>query len=237
MHRDDDLSILLSWAYYYDSMARFSIQHWPDLDGPQFPMPPSICRDVMISPSRDLDTIDLLAEVSSMISMKPPVSAPKEDIFDYRDHVSLLRGKIRMALKKRNRTLGNTPGTSIVVELFYIALSLYLDRGTEDLLDKHPKQLCEHIDRAFIIMSRLSSCERQFPLLILGIEARSDEQKIVFLDLLSRSRSVSSPNPVDQVKGIVEAIWAQQSLAEGHLDYMKLLKGVISPIVPLPIFI
>ncbi|KAI1319311.1 hypothetical protein F5Y16DRAFT_391055 [Xylariaceae sp. FL0255] len=100
IHSDDNLLMLLSWDYYYDTMARFSIQHWQSSHESRILMPPSVCRDVMIQSSPDFDAVDLLAEVCSTLSVKPPISAPKEDIFVYRDHDSLLSGRIRMALKK-----------------------------------------------------------------------------------------------------------------------------------------
>jgi hypothetical protein len=190
----------------------------------------------MIPPNQDFDAVDLLAEVCSMLSIKPSASAPKDDISDYSDRISLLQWRMRVAAKK-SKNVNDVANTPMAVELFQIALSVYLRRGTEDLLDKQSKQLLKGIDRAFALMSQLPSCERQFPLLILGIEAQSDEQRITFIDLLSRSKTIPSPNPLDKVRGVVEAIWAQHDLADNQLDYMKLLRGAISPAATLPAFI
>ncbi|KAJ2980343.1 hypothetical protein NUW58_g6967 [Xylaria curta] len=89
----------------------------------------------------------------------------------------------------------------------------------------------QHIKKAFSLLSQLSSCERQFPVFILGCEARADEQRTIVLDLISRTEENSASRSFNHVKLLLEAIWAQDDLADaqiGELDYWNKLTSTVS---------
>lgn len=69
---------------------------------------------------------------------------------------------------------------------------------------------------AFAALSQLSSCERQFPIFVLGCEAQTDQQRKIVLDIISRTEGTLASRNFNQVKQLLESIWAQDELADGQ---------------------
>jgi len=62
--------------------------------------------------------------------------------------------------------------------------------------------------------------QRQFPLLILGCEARTDEDRMVVLDLISGTEQSKSVCTLGNVKSLIQSLWAQDDLTEQELGYV-----------------
>ncbi|GAB1319906.1 Fungal-specific transcription factor domain-containing protein [Madurella fahalii] len=99
------------------------------------------------------------------------------------------------------------------------------------------KNLLTAIDKAFGIFATLGSCERQFPVFILGCEARNDDQRAVVLDLISRTEKNISSRSFNLVRLLLQALWAQDDLADGNTNYWKRLSYVISCCRIMPTFV
>jgi hypothetical protein len=132
--------------------------------------------------------------------------------------------------KLRSIFLSSTaPDTSeipAITELYQLSTLIYLTRISSTLLPLSPRAH-QQITRAFTIFSTLASCDRQFPLLILGCEARTDEQRSVILDLIERTEKGNS-RPFIQVKILIFAMWAQDDLADQEMDYWDKMSGIVS---------
>jgi hypothetical protein len=86
----------------------------------------------------------------------------------------------------------------------------------------------EYLDKAFAMLSALSACERQFPIFILGSEARTDHERAIVLDLMARTESRKSSRSLVHANLLVQAVWAQDDLAHAKLEYWKKMTAIIS---------
>lgn len=160
--------------------------------------------------------LDLLSEVCDSVS--PDIESIRE-LDDYKSFLKVLDWRIR-----------SIKFTAAVDELYQLAILIYLDRISGTLLNQ-PLRTQQHIDRAFTILSQLSSCERQFPVFIIGCEARTDNQRAIILDLISKTEKNNASRSFNYVKRMIQAIWAQDDLFDwqlGDLDYWNKLSSTMS---------
>ena len=143
-------------------------------------------------------------------------SLPIREVPDDKDHVS--------------------DDTTLVMQLYQLAVLLFLNRSFEAVIDQ-PMRTQQHVDKAFAILPRLSSCKQQFPIHVIGCEARTDEQRAVVLDVISRTQ-MSSSRSLKYCKRILQSVWAQDDLANGtNIGYGDKLTAVISHCLIIPSFV
>ena len=264
--QDADVALLLDWVYYNDVLARFSLRHrCKDFAGfsihcPEtaksaisqnpasltpipsgirsevsflYPVPPSCFltqHQPSKSPPQSLVLIDLLSNVCDAVSQP----LPQTD--DHKTFLKILDWRIRTT------TIASTPhdtnpDTPLLLELYQLALLVYLNRANPKLHPPHRTQ--QHIDRAFKLFRQVRACDRQFPVFILGCEARSDEQRAAVLDLIERTEGDVSSRSFNYVKILLQAVWAQDDLAGagGEIGYLQKISYVISCCRILPTFV
>ncbi|TDZ17623.1 hypothetical protein Cob_v009635 [Colletotrichum orbiculare MAFF 240422] len=226
---DRDLAVLLDWVYYNDVLARFSLRHYhpENLDKSArvlaCDLPTSALHttvfDVRITPSTApspmMPLVGLLSEVCDALSAPIKALATSEHADDHRNFVKVLEWKIRSTK---------------------LALLVYLNRASENLLKQGPK-VKKYIDGAFSIIARMYACHRMFPLFVFGCEARSDEQRAAILDIASRSEKDVAARSFNHFRLLLQAIWAQDDLCEGELNYWDKLTRVISRCTIPPTFV
>lgn len=120
-------------------------------------------------------------------------------------------------------------------ELFKLSLLVYLERTLGDSPGQSAK-LRKMINKAFSTFSELKALPWRFILLILGCEARSDEDRIVVLDLISRTENSNSVRSLQSMKGTIESLWAQDDLWDQELNYTDKFTAVVSSSEILPSF-
>jgi hypothetical protein len=183
-----------------------------------------------------LGLIALLSEICDCVSGQVSKTTVEEQD-DYKSHLKILDWRIRnMTIAVMENEDADAPLTR---ELFRLAMLVYLHRASENLLNQWPRTQ-QHIDRAFATLAQLGSCDRQFPVFILGCEARSDEQRAVVLDLIARTEGGVSSRSFRYVQVLLQAMWAQDDLANGdikHVKYWDKLTHVISGCRNLPTFV
>lgn len=104
---------------------------------------------------------------------------------------------------------------------------VYLNGMSSNMLSQVNKTQ-QHVNRALSIVSRMSSCYRQFPIFVLGCEARRDDQQATVLDLMARTESSGSSRSFRHLRVLLQAVWAQDDLNEGGINYRDRLDNVIS---------
>ncbi|KAK4233439.1 fungal-specific transcription factor domain-containing protein [Achaetomium macrosporum] len=245
---DCDLAALLDWVYYHDVLARFSLRHWrrepttynSSASSSAAPSPSSISStpaSIRAEPSQAappaLALIEQLSEVCDAIPdrLAPMTSANRDD---YKTFIQVLDWRIRSM--RVATTADDSADTPLLTELYQLAMLVYLNRATENLLNQWPRTQ-RQIDRAFAILAQLDSCDRQFPVFILGCEAKSDEQRAVVLDLTDRAEKGVSSRSFNHVRRLLQAIWAQDDLAEGDINYWDKLSYVIGCCRIMPTFV
>ncbi|KAH8904639.1 hypothetical protein BR93DRAFT_980391 [Coniochaeta sp. PMI_546] len=240
LDQDSDLAVLLDWVYYHDVLARFSLRHWhrdftpPCGSGSSSPSKPSAMpANLRAQPSQaappDLAFIALLSEVCDAICGQTPASNTGE----HTNFLKILDWRIRTTPVPP--ASGEIPDMPLMLELYRLGMLVYLNRANPKLSPSSRTQ--EHVDRGFEIFTQLRSCDRQFPIFVLGCEARSDEQRAVVLDLICRTERGVSSRSFNYCRILLQSVWAQDDLAGGELDYMDKLSYVISCCKIVPTFV
>lgn len=253
LSQDSDLTTLLDWVHYHDVLARFTFRHWYQgtRDLTAIPSPCYGDGKQMLSDSLYLSTgdqrlfnmessptysaLELLSEICDAIPTRPQDIQSIGRLDDYKSFLGVLDWRIR-CLPVPPIADDITNGTALMVELFRLAILVYLHRATEGLISQAARTQ-QHIDRAFEIFSLLESCERQFPVFILGCEARTDEQRQIVLDLIARTEERASSRSFQHVTLLIQACWCQEDLSNGNIDYWDKLTTIISSCLIMPTFV
>lgn len=141
--------------------------------------------------------------------------------FEQRDTTENLVGNLKM-LEIRANTIAKIVETcdkhsteantndADMIKLYHSAAMVYLARVLESISGE-PCNVQPILDEAFALLNRMRSCQLHFPLLILGHEARTDEQRIMVLDLFQRTENTYRRN-LDCMKRSLKALWIQEDL-------------------------
>ena len=224
-------------------MARFTMRHWSG-EAANLPSNPSNVWPegiTQVLPSKismsfdscvdytalsNLNTIQLLSKVCDAASAIPRLATMSaHERADFKGFLRLLDWRIQNTPIARHSE--DATEMTAVVELHRLAMLVYLSRASGDLLGQGTKGQ-QHLDKAFAIFSRLRACERQFPVFILGSEARTDHERAIVLDLMSRTEKKNSSRSLTHAKILVQAMWAQNDLTDGEIDYWAKLTAIIS---------
>jgi hypothetical protein len=180
-----------------------------------------------------LALIELLSQVCDAVSGHlPPMTSAERD--EYKSVLTILDWKIRsMELPP---TADGGADASSVMELYRLAMLVYLNRASDNLLNQSTRTQ-QHVDEAFALLARLGACDRQFPVFILGCEAQSDDQRAVVLDVIARTEKGDSSRSLNLVRMLLQAVWAQDELGKGSMKYWDKLSWIISCSKILPTFV
>jgi hypothetical protein len=114
-----------------------------------------------------------------------------------------------------------------VGELYRLAGLVYLYRACKRLpsIDSKVKTA---VETGLSILASLNTCTRSFPLVIIGCEARCDEDRLVVLDLLRRTLGCRETGNIAGARIFVEASWAQDDIhGEEELDYVRKFDAIM----------
>ncbi|KAJ8130685.1 hypothetical protein O1611_g2948 [Lasiodiplodia mahajangana] len=201
--QDDDIAKLLDWVHYNNIMARFALRHWDGSSLKSSGEPPNTHVEISHA-ATPIAILELLSDICDSVYVN---SASIVEPDDYKSYLKVLDWRIQ-----------NIQVTDSMTELYKLSSLIYLDRISGPLLNQYARTQM-YIDKAFEILSQLDSCERQFPVFILGCEARTDIQRAIILDLISKTESKAASRSFTPVDIILQAIWAQDDLQDGDLDY------------------
>ncbi|KAG6359404.1 hypothetical protein INS49_012925 [Diaporthe citri] len=235
----EDLAALLDWVYYHDVMMRFTLQHWHGEDigfpcdtltatkGYAQQLPALRMRRSCISqqPSSTSALPELLSEFCDSVPRSPSGVANGQALDDHKAFLTVLDWRIRTVpvLLKPDEAVDITTA----VEIYRLAVHVYVNRVSENVLGQAARTQ-QRIDEGFALLSQLPSCERQFPILVLGCEARTDDQRAIILDLISRTEKRVTSRSFNHVTVLLHALWAQDDLADSELNYWTKLTSIIS---------
>lgn len=174
--------------------------------------------------------LELLSQFCDVVSERPKNKMIGKEFEDYRNFLQILEWRLR------NIVISNESLDPMIIEVYRLAILVYVNRVSSNVLD-HATKTQQHIDKSFELLSQLGSCERQFPVFILGCEARTDEQRAIIIDLISRTETKDSSRYFIHIKMLLEIMWKQTDLANGGLDYWDKLTSVISCCTVVPSFV
>lgn len=153
--------------------------------------------------------------------------------------LNILEGTASTILERPGRC-GNTSterniGATDMMELYQMAAMIYLARVSESVSGE-PRNMQPLLDEAFAVLCRARTCDLQLPLLILGYEARADEQRIMILDLVRRTEKNKYGRSLDCLRKGLEALWIQEDLVADQ-DFVPKYMDRLSAIISRPRFI
>ena len=123
------------------------------------------------------------------------------------------------------------------IELFKLAALIYLKRASRNFSGVSP-QIDAMVERAYVLLDSLEAFNPAFPLLIIGCEARTDEQRIQILEHIEKGMQTSSLRGLHGLRDILQHIWVQDDLAVDYeLDYLNRLDAVITSYRIMPSFV
>lgn len=236
--------ILLEWVYYHEVLARFGLRHWRRYKGHGYPVQqPPVCEFGPITcPGVPNLVHKFLAHFARVCETVLPPSDPMSKTIEYRHRLKTLELDIENTpvtmLAEPADPEKMTAHAIMVLELYQIGSIIYLNRASGDVFGQREK-VEQLIDRGFSIFPKLEYCERTFPLLILGIEAQSDERRLAVLSLMSRSEKAPTKQNLHCLRELLQAMWVQNDLhTEGdkHIEYMERMSTVVSASEALPHF-
>ena len=130
---------------------------------------------------------------------------------------------------------GTKDADAIDMELYRLATSVFLARSTG--VSKDGRSAYQWTDKAFALFSRLNTYDRGFPLLIFGLEAQTDPQRIAILELIAKNEEKATLRNLHFVKSLIQSSWVQDELSRGSVDYTDKLTVLISSSERLPPFV
>lgn len=120
------------------------------------------------------------------------------------------------------------PRIEKVAELYRLAAYIYLERLARSL-DRDSSKARDLFYKAVKIMDDLGGCERLWPLFVIALEARSDEERAVILDFMAASLKRRPLGNIHIVQRMIRSAWAQQGLqGDGEVNPLALYSLVIS---------
>jgi len=125
--------------------------------------------------------------------------------------------------------------TENILELYKLATLIYLERQSTNFSGESA-EIKSWSDKAFPLLAQLSGFDQPFPLFILGCEARTDEQRDIVLELISKTELVALSRNLQYVTHLIQSIWVQDDLADGTLDYRDKLDNIFSSMEIVPSF-
>ncbi|KAL3465892.1 hypothetical protein BJX64DRAFT_252132 [Aspergillus heterothallicus] len=224
---DATFGVMIDWVYYHEVMSRFSLLHWGPAACLNNDPPSAVCAggyQVLPTPTNKL--LRLFKTACYLLTIN-------KDLPACIGHLQTLYGEIQsLPLSDSNHT--SNPDLT----LFHLATLIYLNRITSSLLLLPDFQTESQITTAFALLKRLKTCPRQFPLFIIGCEARTDEQRCVVLDLIERTERSASSRSTFIVNALVNRVWVQDDLAgERGVPYRDKVDAVVSVCSLLPTFV
>jgi Fungal specific transcription factor domain len=112
-------------------------------------------------------------------------------------------------------------------ELYRLATLIYLERVSRNTPRSCPR-IKTVLDDAFNLLQSIGVCQRPWPLFVVALDARSDDERRLVLDILSEVLRVRPYGNMRNIERMVEAAWIQQDFSDGEFDQLFIFNAVIS---------
>ncbi|KAH6957554.1 hypothetical protein BKA56DRAFT_601920 [Ilyonectria sp. MPI-CAGE-AT-0026] len=181
-----EVSRLLDWVEYHIVMSRFSYRYWY-LNGESTRGETCYLRKVKIASHCSYELLRHLYNIFDMIR-KPTDSLYHSD--EYENSLRCLENKITSVVPLAPKGIPDTMSdlsTAWVatMDLLKLAALIYLKRVSQNFSGTSP-QIDAMVEKAYVLLDDLGTFNLAFLLLIIGCEARIDEQRIRILEYIER---------------------------------------------------
>lgn len=114
-----------------------------------------------------------------------------------------------------------------IAQVFRQAALIYLLRLAKGEPANSERLKCI-VNEALDTMGMCDFCERPWPLFVIAIEARTEDQRAVISTVLNASLKRQPYGTLALAQGMIHDAWALQDLREGEMDSLLLYGRVIS---------
>ncbi|CAH0051827.1 unnamed protein product [Clonostachys solani] len=234
-----ELNDMVDWVAYQHVMCRFGLQHWRN-GNDYWKLPakkrlgmPTVCTDqtALNGAKGPREIVTILSEVVE--SIQDP-SASCYHSASHTDSLRLLENRLESLQSSFSAWTGTVDTPVDLVELYRLAALIYLERAS--MRSSGPSvKIQKWFQKAYAILEKQEIYHSPFPLLVLGIESRNDEQRKLFLKLVRQAAVTSGSVAMKNVHRMLQSVWLQDDLeTERVLDYRLKLRAVFSSSEILP---
>ncbi|KAI1268816.1 fungal-specific transcription factor domain-containing protein [Xylariaceae sp. FL1019] len=239
--RESFLLPLVEWVYHQEATSIFARLHWrpPPTTKPLRGRKMRLVRTRVVphkddTPPPQPHALELLTKVCDVLR---PSSDPVTFTGTYKIKVKTLRQQAEhnWAMSKISKADLATVRTETrflaMTELYHLSTLIYLYRASETVIITDPKRIAAWAERGFLLLDALGTCDRTLPLIVIGAETTTDEERLAILEILettSRQYQVRFKHCLSQ---FLHALWNQDDLhAERDLrvDYVEKFTAVVS---------
>lgn len=251
-----DEAMIIDWIFYHDAMYKFSIRHWRKRNQDQIHLAGQnkVLSKAVFSPERQtvsiapdeggellliqvikivpilgcsLELLDLLCQVvDNVYEPGHPNHLSESHLKTVRSlEIRLKHLEQRQAAVLPSDTMQVTQETQIA-ELFRLAAIIYLLRMAKGESETS-KCLASAMDQALHILNEIEYCDRPWPLFIIGLESRTEEQRSRMVQVLESSVKRRPLGSMTLVKRMVPDAWTQQDLRELPMEPFTLYDMII----------
>ncbi|KAI3327809.1 hypothetical protein HD806DRAFT_484001 [Xylariaceae sp. AK1471] len=247
-----DIAELVMWVYYHDVLARFSLLHWR-----RYSVSTALSKELGAVQGWQRDLCKSATKLKLNLSPFTTILRYLGDVFDalcasahssrsiegLQQEIHAFELGVENASKPTISPSSSTDKMidrlAVLTELFRAAVLVYIARVCETKFGEL-RDLTPLLDRAFIQIEQLHTCERLFPIFILGCEAKTDERRIAILDLVRRTEENTTVRSLECLRRALDSVWIQDDLHADQdmtLDYMNKLNVIVSSSPTLPTFV
>ncbi|KAK0710308.1 fungal-specific transcription factor domain-containing protein [Lasiosphaeria miniovina] len=257
---EGDPALILDWVFYHDTFYKFSIRHWPKKQDQQVQLAAEekIISKAVFSPMRQtilkssgcsLEMLDIICHVIDAVRDRDGPNHLSAEHLGIIRTLQLRLDRVKQVLRisstdARSLTSGEDNEEEIGAEiqkppahpweqradLYRLAAYIYLERMALCRPRGDPK-VASLIDQAMSLLSTLGICERPWPVFVIALEARTDEERRGIVDLLGTASDLKPLGSIPLLKRMIHAAWVQQDLGlggDGGLDALPVYNAVIS---------
>lgn len=151
---------------------------------------------------------------------------------EYQNHVSFLEVELhKLSFYLRSC---NSPPDRV---LFPLVSLIYLERVSKDFSGSSAT-IENWTESAFQILHKAGKCRYPFLMLVLGMEARTDDRRMVMLRVIHETSKTMNPRNTDLLLHVLHAAWNQDDLmVDQDLDYTRKLNMIFSSYKSVPTFL
>lgn len=241
--RQTELSDLSDFMYHHDVLYKFSLRHWapgPTNDSlparlPQLP-PGTWGVDSRLTPCNMMQQRNnALRTLNEVIEAVVPPSDPRSKSPEYRQRLQKIQEIVEERLGPDDH--GHEDTAARMARLYRLATLVYLGRASG-----YPGARTAAYARAGLrLLADMSQCARLFPLVVIGFEAHTDDERNTVLDLIRRTEQTTVPDLrlACVRQGLLQAMWNQNDLHASERTqpgYLDKLTTIISFCKQLPSF-
>ncbi|KAK3315690.1 fungal-specific transcription factor domain-containing protein [Apodospora peruviana] len=215
---EGDSALILDWIFYHDTLYKFSIRHWVRKQDQQIQLAAQekiISKGVFSPAVHDRDN--------------PRHLSPGH--FQTVRDLELRLDSIKQMPRVTTGDAAATQPEQQLAELYRLAAYIYLLRMGLAMPATSPK-VATLITSAFELLKQAGICERPLPLFIIALEARTDDERRLVIEVLGASVEHRPLGNMPLVRRMVLAAWVQQDLYAGEeggqVDPLVVYNSVIS---------